>query len=130
LIDKYKKIRVGNKLIPEHLVVASQTVGRELRVSEVVHHINGDEKDNRAENLLVLPSRKAHSLLASIIGCFLEEKGLVDSFRDWYDTTQRELAEKEEELRVALEERAKLEKRAKRYKQEEITYVFNTRNML
>ena len=116
MIAKYKKIRVDGKLVPEHLAVASQAIRRELRVSEVVHHVNGNEKDNRVENLLILPSRNAHSILASVIGRFLEEKGLVDSFCIWYDTTQRELAEKEEELRIALKERAKLEKRAKRYR--------------
>ncbi len=37
-------------------------LGRELRKYEIVHHLNGDGKDNRPENLQVM-TRREHILL-------------------------------------------------------------------
>lgn len=37
-------------------------IGRKLKRSEVVHHINGDKRDNRIENLEVMPMWKHASL--------------------------------------------------------------------
>jgi hypothetical protein len=44
----------------EHRLVAESILGRRLRRSEVVHHINGITDDNRPENLRVFASQSEH----------------------------------------------------------------------
>jgi len=42
-----------NKQRLEHALIAEKILGRNLRKGEVVHHINGNNYDNRNENLLI-----------------------------------------------------------------------------
>ena len=46
----------------EHRYIAEQVMGRYLNKNEVVHHINGDKKDNKIENLKVMTNGE-HTIL-------------------------------------------------------------------
>lgn len=50
----YKKTTVDGKLIDEHRAIVERHLGRKLAKGEVVHHINGNRRDNRIENLAVM----------------------------------------------------------------------------
>lgn len=45
----------------EHRVIAEQMLGRPLTDTEVVHHIDGDKRNNDPSNLMVFPSQVEHA---------------------------------------------------------------------
>jgi ribosomal protein L33 len=55
--DTYRKIGARHA----HRVIAERMVRRKLKPGEVVHHKNGDHRDNRPENLAILPSQAEHA---------------------------------------------------------------------
>lgn len=64
--EGYKQIYVPNSpearengYAPEHRIIASRKLGRDLRDDEVVHHRDGNKRNNRPRNLQVM-TRSEH----------------------------------------------------------------------
>jgi hypothetical protein len=56
----YVLVKVGSQWRQEHRLVVERELGRRLRRSEVVHHVNEGKDDNRPENLMVFATAAGH----------------------------------------------------------------------
>lgn len=54
MTNPYKRTTYNGRHIDEHRKVMEQHLGRKLESWEIVHHINGNKRDNRIENLQVM----------------------------------------------------------------------------
>jgi hypothetical protein len=60
--EPYKQKKFGKRGIREHRWVVEQLIGRRLHIDEIVHHKDGNKRNNNPENLEIIP-RKAHGVI-------------------------------------------------------------------
>ena len=60
--NPYKRTTYKGKPIDEHRKVMEQYLGRKLESWEIVHHINGDKRDNKIENLQLMTQDEHNKL--------------------------------------------------------------------
>lgn len=58
--DGYPMIFTENGIFPEHILIIEKKLGRKLRKNEGVHHIDGNKKNNKPENLICFKNAKEH----------------------------------------------------------------------
>ena len=59
----YSVYSTGDKEVYEHRVIAEGVLGRQLKLGEHVHHVDGDGHNNEHSNLVICPSKAYHALL-------------------------------------------------------------------
>lgn len=71
-MTQYKAIKINGKKKDEHRYTMEQYLGRKLTRYEIVHHKNGNKRDNSIENLEIM-TLSEHSKMHGCNNCISQE---------------------------------------------------------
>jgi hypothetical protein len=60
---RYREARGASGRSYQHIAVVEAAIGKPLPAGALVHHVNGNQRDNRPENLVACQDRAYHALL-------------------------------------------------------------------
>ena len=105
-------------MVPVHILVAEEELGRPLEKGEIVHHKDFNKLNNDLGNLLFPITRKTHQQLPEYQARFIIAKGLYREFLEWWvqekirDKANAKIVETERKLVRAQNERERIQGRA------------------
>lgn len=71
--------------VAEHRLVVESFIGRYLKQEETVHHINGNKRDNRIDNLFLFPNHNQHRIFENKIRQFGYTRPILKQIKErWY----------------------------------------------
>ena len=73
--NKYKAKKVNGKKIDEHRLIMEKYLRRKLKSHEIVHHIDRNKSNNKINNLMLFPTKSAHTKYHLIEGDYCLKAG-------------------------------------------------------
>ncbi len=107
-------------MVPVHILVAEEALGRPLKKGEIVHHKDFNKLNNNPDNLLFPITRPEHQKLPEYQARFILSKDLYEEFLAWLiiakqaDKNNNEIETKERELVRLTNEQERFKKYANR----------------
>lgn len=100
--NPYSAMANHGGFIKEHRLVMAQSLGRCLESWEIVHHKNGDKRDNRLENLELIRRDVEHQAATLAQNEMWKMAKQVDKLRDERDRLKAEIIELRQELKHVI----------------------------
>jgi len=86
ILDKNNSSSNKQGYILEHRLIMEKSLGRKLSSTEIVHHIDGNKKNNNIDNLMLCKDRKEHNRIHKLAYDFIVKIGKLKGFYKYYES--------------------------------------------